>query len=66
MTEDSPDTLLDDDEMRALLDRPFSELSADELMTLKDACAARGIRIYNSLQATDVLLIAAAASYVTV
>lgn len=66
MTENSPNTVLEDDEMRALLERPFSELSVDELMTLKDAYAARGIRIYNSLQPADVLLIAAASSYVTV
>jgi hypothetical protein len=65
MTEGSPDTALDDDEMRALLDRPLSELSVAELMALKDAYTARGIRIYNSLQPADALLIAAAASYVT-
>lgn len=65
MTWDSPDIVLDDDEMRALLERPFSKLSVDELMTLKDAYAAHGIRVYNGLQPADVLLIAAAASYVT-
>jgi hypothetical protein len=49
VTEDSPDTALDDDAMRALLDRPFTELSVDELMALKAAYAARGVRIYNSI-----------------
>jgi hypothetical protein len=31
------------------LDRPLTELTVDELMALKDAYAARGIRIYNSV-----------------
>jgi hypothetical protein len=33
----------------ALLDRPLTEMSVDELMALKAAYAARGIRIYNSV-----------------
>jgi len=41
--------VLDDDTLNALLERPFTELSLDELMALKDAYAARGIRIYNSV-----------------
>lgn len=49
MTEEPPDTMLDDDALNALLERPFTELSVDELMALKDAYAARGIRIYNSV-----------------
>ena len=49
MNEDSPDTVLDDDGLNALLDRPFTELSVDELMAMKAAYAARGIRVYNSL-----------------
>ena len=49
MNEDSPDTVLDDDALRALLDRPLTELTVDELMALKDAYAARGIRICNSV-----------------
>ncbi len=49
MNEDSPDTVLDDDALNALLERPFTELSVDELMAMKAAYAARGIRIYNSL-----------------
>lgn len=57
--------MLDDDAMRALLDRPFTELSVDELMALKDAYAARGIRIVNGLQPADVVFVAAATSYVT-
>jgi len=65
MTEDSPGTVLDDDALRALLDRPFTELSVDELMALKDAYAVRGIRIVNGLQPADVVFVAAATSYVT-
>ena len=33
-----------DDEMNALLERPLTELTTDELMALKAAYAARGIR----------------------
>lgn len=64
MNEDSPDTVLDDDALNALLDRPFTELSADELMAMKAAYAARGIRIYNSVPWEVVTsLMAAAAIY---
>ena len=49
MTDESPGHMLDDDAFYALLERPFTELSADELRTLKDACAARGFWIYNSV-----------------
>jgi hypothetical protein len=67
MIDEPPRSPLEDDEaLRALLDRPLTELSVDELMALKDAHAERGIRIYNGLPPTEVLLVAAAASYLTV
>lgn len=62
MTEDSPDTVLDDDALNALLDRPLTQLTADELMALKDAYAARGIRIYNSVPWEVVAALMAAAT----
>jgi hypothetical protein len=50
MTEESPSAApLSDDELSALLDQPLTELTVDELMALKDAYAARGIRIYNGV-----------------
>lgn len=49
MTDESPGVTLDDDSLRALLDRPFTELTADELMALKAGYEARGIRIVNSV-----------------
>lgn len=49
MTGESPGTVLSDDQLKALLDRPSTELSVDELMAMKAAYAARGIRIYNSV-----------------
>jgi hypothetical protein len=57
MTDDAPGTPLTDDAMRALLDRPFTELTVDELMTLKDAYAARGIRICNGASIETVILV---------
>ena len=56
MIEDSPDTVLDDDELNALLERPFTELSVDELMAMKAAYAARGIRIDNGASTEQVVL----------
>ena len=56
MNEDSPDTVLDDDALNALLERPFTELSVDELMAMKAAYAARGIRIDNSASLEQVVL----------
>jgi hypothetical protein len=56
MTDESPGVTLDDDEARALLDRPFTELSVDELTALKAAYAARGIRIYNSASIEQMIL----------
>jgi hypothetical protein len=56
MNEDSPDTVLDDDELNALLERPFTELSVDELMAMKAAYAARGIRIDNSATIEQLVL----------
>ena len=47
MTDESPGLTLDDDALRALLDRPFTELTVDELMALKAGYEARGIRIVN-------------------
>ena len=49
MTDESPGVTLDDDALRALLDRPFTELTTDELMALNAAYAARGFRIVNSV-----------------
>lgn len=64
MTEDSPDTVLDDDAMRALLARPLTELTVDELMALKAGYEARSVRIYNSVPWEVVApLMAAAAVY---
>ena len=57
MNEDSPDTVLDDDALNALLERPFTGLSVDELMAMKAAYAARGIRIDNSASLEQVVLI---------
>ena len=57
MNEDSPDTVLDDDELNALLERPFTELSVDELMAMKAAYAARGIQIYNSASIEQLVLV---------
>jgi hypothetical protein len=56
MNEDSPDTVLDDDELNALVERPFTELSVDELMAMKAAYAARGIRIDNSATIEQLVL----------
>jgi len=56
MTEDSAYAVLDDGALNALLERPLTELSVDELMALKDACAARGIRVCNSASIETVLL----------
>jgi hypothetical protein len=49
MTGESPGIPLDDDALSALLDRPFTELTVDELMALKAAYEARGVLIQNSL-----------------
>ena len=56
MNEDSPDNVLDDDALNALLERPFTELSVDELMAMKATYAARGIQIYNSASMEQVVL----------
>ena len=56
MTEDSPDTVLDDDALNALLERPLTELSVDELMAMKAAYAARGTPICNSVSTDQVIL----------
>lgn len=56
MTEDPPDTVLDDDALNALLERPFTELSVDELMAMKAAYEAHGIRFYNSANIGSLVL----------
>jgi hypothetical protein len=56
MNEDSPDDPLDDDALKALLERPFTELSFDELMAMKAAYAARGIQIYHSASFEQLVL----------
>lgn len=45
------------------LDRPLTELTVDELVALKDAYAARGIRIYNSVPWEVVAPLGAVAIY---
>ena len=62
MTDEPADTgreadPLGGDALRALLDRPFTELSVDELMAMKDAYAARGIRIVNSASIEQMILV---------
>src|ERR1700691_2485440 len=49
MSEGSPDAVPHDDALNALLERPVTELSVDELMAMNAAYAARGVRIYNSV-----------------
>jgi hypothetical protein len=49
MTDESAADTLDDDALRGLLDRPLTELSVDELMSMKAAYTARGIRIINGI-----------------
>jgi hypothetical protein len=56
MTSESPVGPLDDDALSALLDRPFTELSVDELMAMKAAYAARGVRVVNSASAEQMIL----------
>ena len=64
MTDETPDTVLDDDELSALQARPLTDLSVDELMAMKAAYAARGIRIVNSVPWEVVApLLAASAIY---
>jgi hypothetical protein len=54
--DESPRVTLDDDALNALLDLPFTQLTVDELMAIKDAYAARGIRIYNSASIEQMIL----------
>jgi hypothetical protein len=56
MTDESPAGTLDDDALNALLERPLTELSGDELMAVKATLAARGIRVYNSASTETVIL----------
>jgi hypothetical protein len=63
ITDESAGATLGDDALRALLARPLTELSVDELMALKDAYAARGIYFYNSASPEQFLLVAAIAIY---
>jgi hypothetical protein len=56
IADESPRVALDDDALNALLDRPFTQLTADELMAIKDAYAARGIRIYNNASTEQMIL----------
>jgi hypothetical protein len=48
IADECPPVALDDDALNALLDRPFTELTVDELLAIKDVYAARGIRIVNN------------------
>lgn len=57
--------MLDDDALNAFLERPFTELSTDELMAMMAVLEARGGRMYNSLRPAEVVLVAGAASYAT-
>jgi hypothetical protein len=54
--DECPPVALDDDALNALLDRPFSQLTVDELMAIKDAYAARGIRIFNNASIEQMIL----------
>jgi hypothetical protein len=49
MTDELPGVPLDDDALSALLDRPFTELTRDELMAIKATFEARGVRFYDSV-----------------
>ena len=44
------------DPLDAILDRPFTEMTVDELMALKAELEARGIRIYNAATPEQVIL----------
>lgn len=56
MSEESSGHTLDDKALDALLERPLTELSTNELMALKAAFAARKIWIYNSAGTEQMLL----------
>jgi hypothetical protein len=49
--------------LAAILDRPFTELTIDELMVLKAEFEARGIYFYNSASPEQLVLVAAIAMY---
>jgi len=51
------------DALDAMLARPLTELTADELMALKAEFEARGIRVYNRLDPELLVLLAAGAIY---
>jgi hypothetical protein len=56
-TDESPDAEpLDDEAMNPLLERPLTELTVDELMALKAAYAACGVRIVNSASIEQMIL----------
>ena len=46
-----------------MLDRPFTELTVDELMALKAEFEARGIYFYNGASPEQLVLVAAIAMY---
>jgi hypothetical protein len=46
-----------------MMDRPFTELTVDELMELKAAYEARGIQVYNSLSPEQLAFLAGIAIY---
>lgn len=56
MKDESPGVTLDDDALCVLLDRPFAELTVDELMAMKAAYEARGIRIVNGASFEQMIL----------
>ena len=49
-------TNVDDDALKALLDRPFDQLTADDWMAIKDAFAERGIQVYNNASVESMIL----------
>lgn len=58
MTDDQParaEPGLTDEELSALLDRPFTELTVDELMAIKAAFEVRGSLVYNHYFAFEAL-----------
>jgi hypothetical protein len=56
MKDGPPGTVLDDDALNALLDRPFTEWTVDDAMAMKAAYAARGIQIVNGASAEQLIL----------
>ena len=48
---------MEDEEVKALLDRPFTELTHDELRALKAYFDARGVAFYNAITPAETILL---------